>query len=251
MSQMGGKIDAGACLAKIPHDFAGGNYERSDERAGAMANIFVFAFFRFAWLGRDGGVLSLEDLHACFFVAANDQLAVLMQDRGLNVESANAMSLAVKIRIMAVEPIDAAMRFQVGLVQDAPNGRASHRFLGVAVDQDSSQLVHAPMTGHAVMLDGFAGRQRDDFELFVGGKSSGAGRSVERLEGPQDGVAESEFAKERRCCDCNSSHWLLVNSMVAPRRPSAKPAGNEVPAFVGSNGLGLMFGGALFHSSLR
>ena len=51
------------------------------------------------------------------------------------------------------------------------------------VDQLGREIVEAPLTGDAIMLAGFAGGQRDDFELFVGGKSSAADRNAEHLAG--------------------------------------------------------------------
>ena len=73
------------------------------------------------------------------------------------------------------------MRFEVGRIEDAPDGGARHRFVSVAVDQFGREVVEAPLTGDAIMRAGFAGGQRDDFELFVGGKSSVADRDAEHL----------------------------------------------------------------------
>ena len=69
MGQMGGEIDAGACHAQVPHDLARGDDERGDQAAGAVADVFVLAFFGFARLDQNRGMLSLEDLHAGLFVA--------------------------------------------------------------------------------------------------------------------------------------------------------------------------------------
>jgi hypothetical protein len=51
------------------------------------------------------------------------------------------------------------------------------------------------------MRAGFAGGQRDDFQLFVGGKSSVADRNAEHLAGQRDRAGESVCAKELRCCE--------------------------------------------------
>jgi hypothetical protein len=45
--------------------------------------------------------------------------------------------------------------------------------MAVAINEFACQIVEAPLTGQAIMVGGFAGRQVDDFELFGGGKSSG------------------------------------------------------------------------------
>lgn len=57
--QMCGEIDAGACLAQIPDDFARGHHEGGDQTAGAVTNVFVLTFFGFAGLGIYRGILSL------------------------------------------------------------------------------------------------------------------------------------------------------------------------------------------------
>ena len=76
----------------------------------------LLAFFGFAWLGQNRGMLALEDLHAGLFVAADDQFAVLIQDRSCNVELADVLGLGVEVGIVAIEPVNAAMRLQIGLV---------------------------------------------------------------------------------------------------------------------------------------
>ena len=48
---------------------------------------------------------------------------------------------------------------------------------------DGGQIIEAPLAGHAIMLSRGAARQREDFQLFVGGKSSGADRNEEHLAG--------------------------------------------------------------------
>ena len=114
MGQMGSEIDAGACHAQVPHDLAGGDDERGDQATGAVADVFVFAFFGFARFDQDRGMFSLEDLHAGFFVGADDQLAMLIQDGSLEIQLADVLGLGVEVGIVAVEPIDAAMGFEVG-----------------------------------------------------------------------------------------------------------------------------------------
>ncbi len=160
-----------------------------------MTDVFVLAFFGLAGLDGNGGMLSLEDLHAGLFVAADDQLAVLVQDGGLDVQLADVLSLGIEIGIVAVEPIDAVMGFDVGRIEDTPDGGAMHRLVGMPVDQDGREIIKAPLTGNAIMLAGLAGRQRDDFQLFVGGKSSVADRSVEHLADQRGRVEENACAK--------------------------------------------------------
>ena len=238
MGQMGGEIRAGACHAQVPYDLACGNDERGDQAAGAVTDVFVFAFLGFARLDQNRGMLALEDLHAGLFVRANDQLTVLIQDGCLDIQLANVLSFGVKVGIVTVEPVDAAMGFQIGLVQDTPNGGAMHCVLGVPIDQDRREVVEAPLTGNALMLAGCAGSQRDDFELFLGGKSSVADRSVEHLEDQQVRAEDSVFAKGSRYCGCNRTRWQPANWRADPWLPSAKSSGNGRPMLAAWNGLG-------------
>jgi hypothetical protein len=222
MGQMSGEVDAGAGYAQVPHDLAGGHDERGNQAAGAMTDVLVLAFFGFARLDQNGGMLALEDLHAGLLVRADDQFALLIQDGSLDVQLANILSFGVEVGIVTVEPVDTAMRLEVGLVQNTPDGGPMHRFVGVPVDQDRREIVEAPLAGDAIMFAGFAGGQRDDFELFVGGKSSVADRNAEHLAGQRDRVGDSVFAKERRYCARNQTRWRPANWMADPWLPRAK-----------------------------
>ena len=166
-----------------------------------------------------------------------------MQYRSLNIEPTNVMRLAVEVRIVAVEPVNTTVRLQIGRIQDAPDRGTSHRFVGITIDQDRSQFIDAPVARNAVMFGGLAGRERDDFELFIGGKSSGADRSVGHLEDPRGVVADSAFAKERRYCDCNSSRWRLVDSTADRRPPTVRSTDNEIQELAEKNEPGSMLEG--------
>jgi hypothetical protein len=238
VGEMSGEIQTRACHAQIPHDLTRGDDERGDQAARAVTDVLVFAFFRFARLHGNRGVLSLEDLHAGLFVRADDEFAVLIQDRSFDVQVADVVGLGIEVGIVAVEPVDAAVRLQVSGVQDTPDGRARHRIRGVPVDQDGREIVEAPLTGGAIMLGRFAGGERDDLELFVGGKSPAADRSGEHLEGQRGRDQESGFAKESRCCDCNRPRWRPVDWKADPRTPTAGSAGCETPTLAEWNELG-------------
>ena len=194
MSQVCCEIDAGARDAQIPHDLASRHHEGCDQGARAVADVFVFAFFGFAWRGRDGGMLAFKNLHAGFFIAADDQFSVLIQHGSLDVESTDRVRLAVEIGIVTVEPINAAMRLEVSFVEDTPDGGTRHHFVAVAIDQRRRQIVDTPVAGDAIMRAGLAGSDGDNFELFVGGKSSGADRSEARPADRRDAAAQNECA---------------------------------------------------------
>lgn len=132
---------------------------------------------------------------------------MLVQSRGLNIQFADVFGLGVEIGVVAVEPVNAAVGLEVSLCEDSANGGPAHGFVGVTVDEFESQIVQAPLTGDTVMLGCGAAGQVDDFELFVGGKSSEVGRSEERLEGQAGRVGDSEYAKELPRCDRSRIRW--------------------------------------------
>ena len=112
---MAGEVHTGTCRAEIANDPACGNDKGTDQATCAVADVFVLTFFRFTWCDQNGGMLAFEDLHAGLFVAADDQFAVLIQNRSCKVQFADFQSFAVEIGIMAIEPVNAAVRLQVGL----------------------------------------------------------------------------------------------------------------------------------------
>jgi hypothetical protein len=125
------------------------------------------------------------------------------------------------------------MGFDVGRMEDTPDGGARHCFVGVAVDQLGREIVEAPLTGNATMLAGFAGGQGDDFELFIGGKSSGVDRSVGHLAGPRGRAEDSACAKEPRCSGRSRTRWQLGDWTADPWQPSAGSADNGRPKLAG------------------
>jgi hypothetical protein len=50
-----------------------------------MTDVLVLAFFRFAWRHGLRGVFALQNLHAGFFIAANDETALLKEPLGMEI----------------------------------------------------------------------------------------------------------------------------------------------------------------------
>ena len=85
IGQMHGKIGAGARLAQIPDDLTGGDDKRGDQGTHPMPDVLVLTFFRFA---RDHGlcrVFALENLHAGFFITANNHTVLRREAQGIEV----------------------------------------------------------------------------------------------------------------------------------------------------------------------
>ncbi len=85
IGQMGGEIGTGAGLAQIPHDLTCRYNKRGDQRPGAMTDVLVLAFFRFARCHRLCGVCALKNLHTGLFIGADDQTALLKATQSVEV----------------------------------------------------------------------------------------------------------------------------------------------------------------------
>src|SRR5215471_16833815 len=90
-----------------------------------MADILVLAFFWLARLHGLGGITALQNLHPRFFISADDEAALVVEAQRLEIELTDSLRLGLKVGIVAVEPVHAAMRLEVGLLQDAPDAGAT------------------------------------------------------------------------------------------------------------------------------
>lgn len=183
--QVSHPVATGAGLTQIPDYLARRHHERGQQRAGAMADVLEFAFFRLARLDQLRGVLPLKDLHTRFLVAAAYQSAFLVLLPGVDVQRTAVRSLGIEVGIVAVEPVHTAVWLEIGSVEKALNGRAADGPMVGLVDNRGSKIIKAPARGWLVMLFGLAAGQGDNLQPFVGGKSSGGDRSVGRLGGQQ------------------------------------------------------------------
>ena len=87
------------------------------------------------------------------------------------IEGAEVPRLGVERRIMAIEPVDTPLRFQVGLVEHPPEGGAAHRSRPGVVAEDRRQVIHAPSGRWAVVVCRRTRRKRQDIDAFRGGKA--------------------------------------------------------------------------------
>lgn len=156
MTQMRYKVLTRSCLTEGPRDWACRYGKRVDQHTSTVADVLVLAAFSNAGNNRLGGVFTLENLHARFLIAANDQPALLIELRRGDVQLADISRLLVKVGIMAVEPILTLVRLQVGLFQDSPDRRATHRFGMVLIQNRSGDVVQTPASGVAIVVRGRA-----------------------------------------------------------------------------------------------
>ena len=192
-------IDAGARRPQVPNDLTGGDAERCQQGAGAVANVLELALFDVTGAGGPRRVFALEDLHPGLLVAGKDQTALLVKAWGVEVQLANGFGLGVEVGIVTVEPVDAAMGFEIGLRQDAFDGAAAHvAVMGIAEDLEG-EVVETPGGVGLLMVFGLATGECNDVESLGGGKISAVDRSVERLGGRSGRGQHSVLATDPRC----------------------------------------------------
>ena len=88
----------------------------------------------------------------------------------------------LKVGIVAVEPIDTPVGFEVCLIQNPPDTRATHR-PGVALRQGGDQVVETPARGSAVVPCWFMGGHRHHLQPRGGGKRAAADPGAAHLAG--------------------------------------------------------------------
>src|SRR5205085_11188894 len=93
-------VHAGTCLAKIPHHFPGRYHEGSDQGPRAMANVFMLTFLRFAGLRQLRGMFAFENLHARFFVGADEQASLLVKAWCVHIQLTDVPCLGLKIGVV-------------------------------------------------------------------------------------------------------------------------------------------------------
>jgi hypothetical protein len=174
VGQVRREILAGPRHAQIPQHLSGRDQEGGQQCPHTMADILVFPFLWLACLYQLGRIFTLQNLHARLLVHADDQAALLVEAQGVDVELTDDVRLARKCRIVTIEPVDAPMGFDVGLVQNPPDARATHAGMCPVMEKRSRDIIHAPSRGGTVGIGRFLGRDRQDVDPFSGGKSAAA-----------------------------------------------------------------------------
>ena len=73
------------------------------------------------------------------------------------------LRFGLKVWVMAVEPIDTAMGFEVRLIQNTPDTRTTHG-PEAPLMEGGDQVVKAPVRGRAVVRCGFPGSHRQHIQ---------------------------------------------------------------------------------------
>ena len=130
-----------------------------------MTDRLVLAFFRFARCQRLCGGLALQNLPPGLCSAADDYTARLKKTQGVDVEGTKVMCFGVKVGVVAVQPIDAALRFEVRLLQNPPDARTPQS-ARATLQQSGAQIVETPAGGWAVVRGRFTGGHRHHIQTL-------------------------------------------------------------------------------------
>ena len=179
--EMANPVDTGPGRSQVPNDLAGGDAEGGQQGPRPVTDILELPLLEVAGSGGSRGILPLEDLHPRLLVAGKDQPTLLVETWSIEVQLADILGFGIEVRIVTVEPILAAMGFQIGIGQNTLDGAAAHLPMMNVSQNLEGQIVERPGGVGLLMFFGLATGQIDDLQTFGGGKSSGVGRSGERL----------------------------------------------------------------------
>jgi hypothetical protein len=111
-------------------------------------------------------MFALENLHARLLVHTDDQASLFVKAQGVPLQGTEVSGLGLERRIMAIQPVDTAMRFEVGLVEHPPEGGAVHRpGPGVGVE-NRRHVIKAPARGWIVMVCRSTRRERQNINAL-------------------------------------------------------------------------------------
>ena len=234
VSQMRREVHAGSGRPQVADDLPRCHDEGSDQGARPVADVVVLAFLGLAGLGRLRGRGSPQRLHPRLLITADQQPTLLVHRGCLDIQLANRVGLGVEVGVMAVEPVDAPVWLEIGLVEGPPDRRAAHRPVMVgSIDQRGGQVVECPACGRLLMFRARTAGQGDHIKPLGGGKSSAADLTVEHPEAQPTPAADSGFARFRRCGDRSRTRRRCGGWWAGPRRRPSGSNGSERPEIDG------------------
>ena len=169
VTQVCRKVHTGPGRSQVANEFTSRYDKRGDQNACPISDVVLLTSLGLAGHSRLCGVGTAQCLHSRLFITANHQSTLLVHHRSLDVQLANLLSLGVEVGVVAVEPVNTAVRFQVGLVKNPPDRRPTHgQVMSIPVDQGSGQVIQRPPGGGTILLVGRATGQRDHIEPYRG-----------------------------------------------------------------------------------
>lgn len=167
--QMGGPIRTGTRVAEMPQELPRGAHERGQQGAHAMAHVRVLALFRFPRVDCLGGG-TVENLPPRFCVSTDNEAPLLAETERRHRELTESVGRGLAVGIVAVEPVDAPRRFEVGLLQEAPETGATHGLRPRALREGGDQIIQTPPGSRTRIRGGLLGGHRQHINPSRGGK---------------------------------------------------------------------------------
>jgi hypothetical protein len=230
MIQVCRKVHTGPGRSQVANEFTRRYDERGDQSACPISNVVLLTSLGLAGHSRLGGVGAAQCLHSRLFITANQQSTLLVHRGSLDVQPANLLSLGVEVRVVAVEPVNTPVRFQIGLFKNPPDRRATHgQVMSSPVDQGGGQVIKRPPGGGTTLLVGRAAGQRDHIEPYRGGKIAAVDPTEADLAGRLIRPSDSGFATPRRCGDRTETQRRSGGCRDDPRRQPEESVGSERP----------------------
>ena len=151
------KVHTGSSRSQVANEFTSRYDKRGDQSACPISDVILLTSLGLAGHSRLCGVRTTQCLHPRLFITANHQSTLLVHHGSLDVQLANLLSLGVEVGVVAVEPVNTAVRFQVGLVKNPPDRRPTHgQVMSIPVDQGGSEVIQRPTGGGTTLLFGCA-----------------------------------------------------------------------------------------------
>ena len=141
------------------------------------------------------------------------------------------LSLGVEVGVVAVEPVDTPVRFQVGLVKNPPDRRPAHGLvMSIPVDQGSGQVIQRPPGGRTILLCRSCCWPERSHRAVPRGKISAVDPTAELIL--QTGQSVHQVAvspHRRRCGDHTETQRRSGGCRDGPRRQPEELVGSERP----------------------
>src|SRR5208283_2121889 len=194
------KVHTGPGRSQVANEFSSRYDKRGDQSACPISDVVLLTSLGLAGHSRLCGVGTAQCLHSRLFITANHQSTLLVHHGSLDVQLANLLCLGVEVGVVAVEPVNTPVRFQVGLFKNPPDCRPTHGQSMIAlVDQVESKVIQRPPGGRTILFAGRTAGQSDHIESFRGGKSVAVVPTAARPGGQPIPSKGSGCATARRC----------------------------------------------------
>src|SRR5208283_2174720 len=145
VTQVCRKVHTGPSRSEVANEFTSRYDKRGDQSACPISDVVLLTSLGLAGHSRLCRVGTAQCLHSRLFITANHQSTLLVHHGSLDIQLANLLSLGLEVGVVAVEPVNTAVRFQVGLVKNPPDRRATHgQVMSIPVDQGGGQVIPAP-----------------------------------------------------------------------------------------------------------